>query len=368
MNSETYHNFAFISYSHRDMAVAKWLQKNLEAFKLPTEIYNEIDAASRYLRPVFRDESDLNTGILSDELRKNLKRSKYLILICSSNSAKSKWVSDEAKAFVDMGRLEQIIPIVISDGEISEQGLFPQFLKEYFAEYPEKELLCINFNKSERNKTLIRIVSRMINVSFDSLWKRHIRQKRAKWATIAVTSALFSVFSYILAVPINITISSIPEKSNLPTGNDVIFNIDGGEYRIDFDNPHLDQITIFGYKRFSSVHIKASSKFFQPVDTQISPGFGLEQKIDIPLLRDDSFAVFSGTVYNINMTPLDGVAISISGKSTLTNSEGYFFISLPIELQRAELPITLSKDGYTTLQREDEVPGKKLKYIMRKCE
>lgn len=73
-------SFAFISYSHRDLFVAKWLQKRLERFKLPTEIHNDIDAKSRYLRPVFRDQSDLNTGILGDELRKNLEESKYLIL------------------------------------------------------------------------------------------------------------------------------------------------------------------------------------------------------------------------------------------------------------------------------------------------
>ena len=61
--------YAFISYSHRDMAVAKWLQKNLEAFMLPTEVHNDIEANSRYLRPIFRDQSDLNTGILREVFR-----------------------------------------------------------------------------------------------------------------------------------------------------------------------------------------------------------------------------------------------------------------------------------------------------------
>ncbi len=366
MNSETYHNFAFISYSHQDMAVAKWLQKKLEAFKLPTKIYNDIDASSRYLRPIFRDESDLNTGILSDELRKNLIESKYLILICSPNSAKSQWVSDEAKAFVEMGRLEQIIPIVISDGKISERELFPQFLKFYFTEHPEKELLGVNYNISKKDKTLIRIVSRILNVSFDSLWKRHLRQKRVKWTSTAITSTLISILTYILAIPINLSISATPETSNLPTGNDIIFNLDDAEYRTDFDSPHLEEIIIPGYKRFSVVHINASSKFFQPIDTQISPGFGLKQTISIQLHRDDSFAIFSGMVYNADMAPLDSVLISIVGKNTFTNSNGYFFISLPIELQRAELTITLSKEGYTTLKRDDEVPGDNLKYILHK--
>lgn len=49
--NNSYTTYAFISYSHRDMAVAKWLQKNLEAFKLPTEVHNDIEAKRRYLSP-----------------------------------------------------------------------------------------------------------------------------------------------------------------------------------------------------------------------------------------------------------------------------------------------------------------------------
>lgn len=144
INSANYTKYAFLSYSHRDIALAKWLQKKLEGFRLPTEVHNDIEAKNRYLRPIFRDQSDLNTGILGDELRHQLEESKFLILICSVHSAKSEWVSDESKAFVEMGRLDRIIPVMISDGNTDERELFPKYLRDFFKKCPDKELLGID--------------------------------------------------------------------------------------------------------------------------------------------------------------------------------------------------------------------------------
>ncbi|MDE6023433.1 MAG: toll/interleukin-1 receptor domain-containing protein, partial [Muribaculaceae bacterium] len=220
-----YNNFAFISYSHCDMAVAKWLQNNLESFKLPTEVYNDIEAKNRYLRPIFRDQSDLNTGILGDELRKHLEESKFLILICSKNSAQSSWVSDEAKAFVKMGRLDRIIPVILPDGSINERELFPEYLREYFAKNPDKELLGINIGEIGKEKALMRVVSKMLNVSFDSLWKRHQRQKRIRIASITCGAVLLAVLTYLFAIPVNVNVAIAPQQADLPAGEDVTLTI-----------------------------------------------------------------------------------------------------------------------------------------------
>ena len=69
--------YAFISYNHKDAKWAKWLQEKLESYKLPADIHNEFEN-SRYLRPVFRDKTDLNTGVLANELRKELEESKMV--------------------------------------------------------------------------------------------------------------------------------------------------------------------------------------------------------------------------------------------------------------------------------------------------
>ena len=91
---ETPSNFVFISYSHKDVKWAKWLQRKLEWYRLPTEAHNEL-SDSRYIRPVFRDRDTLTSGILNDSLRAHLEASRYLVVICSPNSVKSEWVNNE---------------------------------------------------------------------------------------------------------------------------------------------------------------------------------------------------------------------------------------------------------------------------------
>lgn len=362
----SYRNFAFISYSHRDMAVAKWLQKKLERFKLPTEIHNEIDANSRYLRPVFRDQSDLNTGVLGDELRKHLEESKYLILICSKSSAQSQWVSDEAKAFVEMERLDRIIPVIIPDGDTNERELFPIYLREYFEKNPDKELLGVNIGEVGKEKALIRVVSRMLNVSFDSLWKRHQRHKRLQIFSCSVAAAIALLATYLFAIPVTVHVSIDPQSSNLPTPGDITINVNGGEYTSSVGNPSFDDIRLPGYKRFSDIKINAGAQFFMPIDTTITTGFGLRRDIKLGMMRDDSFAIFKGTVYDDDMNPLPGVEVSLAGFSATTTSTGGFSITLPLEMQCIEQSITLTKEGFTSIVREDETPGTDLKFIMHK--
>lgn len=362
----SYTTYAFISYSHRDMAFAKWLQKHLEAFRLPTEVHNDIESKNRYLRPIFRDQSDLNTGILGDELRRHLEESKYLILICSKSSAQSAWVSDEAKAFVEMGRLDRIIPVIIPDDATPERELFPQFLRGYFRQHPDKELLGVNIGEVGKEKALIRVVSRMLGVSFDSLWKRHQRQKRIRILTASVSAVVALAAAYLFAVPVSVTVDVSMQKADLPVGEDVRLNVNGGDYSAPTAAPRFDRISIPGYRRFSDVSICAQSKFFIPVDTIVPVGFGLSRKVSIDLRRDDTFATYAGTVYDSEMDPLEGVSVTIGSHIALSDAEGHFSITLPLSEQRVELPIVLDKTGYISIFREDETPGRDLKFIMHR--
>ncbi len=83
--------FAFISYRHTDIKAAKRLQFLLESYNLPTMIQKMKPEAPKRFK-VFRDADELTSGVLSDELHHKLDESKYLIVICSPNSAQSKYV------------------------------------------------------------------------------------------------------------------------------------------------------------------------------------------------------------------------------------------------------------------------------------
>jgi len=65
MQTETYKYQAFISYSHRDKAFAKWLHKRIENYKIPKSLREKYPNLPKDLkRSLFRDE---------EELPKNLK-------------------------------------------------------------------------------------------------------------------------------------------------------------------------------------------------------------------------------------------------------------------------------------------------------
>lgn len=363
---DTYRNYAFISYCHRDMAVAKWLQRRLERFKLPTEIHNEIDAKSRYLRPVFRDQSDLDAGILGDELRKHLEESKYLIVVCSSHSARSRWVSQEAEAFVEMGRIDRIIPVIVPGGDAAGRDLFPASLREYFVQHPDRELLGVCLGESGKEKGLLRVVSRMLDVSFDSLWQRHKRQKRLKVVSWAVSAMAALLAAYIFAIPVAVQVSVELARPDLPVSGDIAISIDGGKYACSPVHGGVEDVRLPGYKRLGDMRLAARARFFVPVDTLVSVGFGLRRGVCVSLKRDDSFAVFGGKVYDDMLTPLAGVDVSVMGMSSTTDSTGRFEIILPLSLQQAEQAISLHKAGYKPIVREDEPPGTGLRFIMHK--
>lgn len=67
------------------------------------------------MSPVFIDKSNLiKIESLKDALQDNLENLKYLILICSPNSAKSEYVNDEVEYFIKNGRLGSIVPVIIA--------------------------------------------------------------------------------------------------------------------------------------------------------------------------------------------------------------------------------------------------------------
>lgn len=117
MEKESFKYFAFISYSHKDKKTAKRLQRRLESYHLPASVQKSYPELPKKLSPIFIDESNLVAkGTLKTALQANLDSSKYLIVICSPNSAKSEYVNDEVDYFIKSGRAEQIIPLIV-DGE-----------------------------------------------------------------------------------------------------------------------------------------------------------------------------------------------------------------------------------------------------------
>ena len=189
--------FAFISYKREDEKWAKWLQKKLESYKLPAIVRKESPGLPKYIRPIFRDGTDLSGGVLADKLRQELLRSKYLIVICSPNATKSQWVNKEAKTFIDEGRLEQIIPFIVDGTPHASEPTKECFPKALLDIPSEKELLGINVQEVGRNMAFIRLVATMLGIRFDALWQRHRRgliRQRIIYGCIGILFCILGLF------------------------------------------------------------------------------------------------------------------------------------------------------------------------------
>lgn len=177
---QKYEYFAFISYKREDERWAKWLQRKLEYYKLPSSVKQERPELPDQIRPVFRDKSELSGGLLAEVIKKGLENSKYLIVICSPRSAQSPWVCKEVQEFIDSGREEYIIPFIVSgtpNSQIPKEECFPEGLRKLAN---TKEILAINIHEMGRNAAIVKVVAHMFNLKFDMLWQRYLRDKRIK--------------------------------------------------------------------------------------------------------------------------------------------------------------------------------------------
>src|SRR4030095_13941762 len=86
---------AFLSYSHRDAAWAKWLHGALERYRIDTYLVGRQTATGAVpttLRPIFRDRDDFSAGhSLTEQTLAALEASQFLIVLCSPDAARSKY-------------------------------------------------------------------------------------------------------------------------------------------------------------------------------------------------------------------------------------------------------------------------------------
>ena len=203
---EEYRYYAFISYKREDERWARWLQDRIETYRLPSVIRkSRSDLPQGKIRPkCFLDTSDLSgdgdVASVIGSLKKELRASRYLIIICSPKSAKSGWVRDEIETFRELGRWNRIIPFIV-DGEpnanASEKECFSEALRSPVREAKEKELLGISVKQDGKTKAFVRVVARMLGLPFDDLWDRHRRRSRQNSMMVCLVAMLFlSIFCF----------------------------------------------------------------------------------------------------------------------------------------------------------------------------
>ena len=107
---------AFISYSHRDKALATRIHRAIESYRVPTKLAGTttpVGTVPRRLTPIFRDRDELPASAdLGGELSEALRRSMFLIVVCTAASAKSHWVDQEVLQFKQMHGDTRVLAVI----------------------------------------------------------------------------------------------------------------------------------------------------------------------------------------------------------------------------------------------------------------
>lgn len=211
--------YAFISYSHEDEEYAKRIQKKLTEYKLPSVIRKANPLLPDNVRPIFRDATNLTTGMLQGTLNSELEHSKFLIVLCSPNSAKPNdenkhWVNKEVQHFIDLERAEFIIPVIVGGEPHATNPEEECFCPALLSLSGGDELLGIDIRKNPKKKIafgksikrklgipdeddleekgIVHIVAKMLGLDIDDLWDWNKKaQKRKAYEKLFSAAAVF---------------------------------------------------------------------------------------------------------------------------------------------------------------------------------
>lgn len=204
------HYRAFISYSHSDQKVARWLHRAIENYRVPSPLVGtqgEAGTIPRRLGKVFRDEEELaGAAQLGPQLEDPLRASDALIVICSPKAAASRWVDHEIRFFK---RIHPDRPVlaVIAEGEPSgAQSCFPESL--LYGVTPKGEIdraapmepLAPDLQKSDNATVKLKLIAGLLGVRYDDLARRELRRARRQMAlVIGLTATVIVALSGLTA-------------------------------------------------------------------------------------------------------------------------------------------------------------------------
>ena len=198
--------WAFLSYSHTDSADADWLHKAIERFAVPRGLVGRVTASGavpKSLSPIFRDRHELAASSdLGQTIREALKRSRYLIVLCSPAAAASRWVNEEILAFKRLhGEGRVLAAIVAGEPWASEMAgreaeeCFPPALRERFdrrgqATGKRAEPIAADLRKGRdgREAGKLKLVAGMLGLGLDDLVRREAQRRSKRLTYIAAAS------------------------------------------------------------------------------------------------------------------------------------------------------------------------------------
>ena len=355
--------FAFISYSSKDTAWGKKLQKKLEHYRMPATLCHERGWKRKPMDPVFFAPTDIQPGGLTEEIQERLRTSQHLIVICSPNSAQSEWVGKEIAFFHSLGRTKNIHFFIV-EGTPHGSSKETQCINPIVKELGLPEILGANIHEKiyrwpwlNKERAYVQLISKLLGVEYDAIWQRHKRlmvRKAILWAigTMAVITAMLGIWkaNQNFDTEIRLNEASI-HNTNLPPLKDAVVTlylnnetktdtIRSSDTCIVFSNiPHryLNKEVKFciSYPAFNITDYRHPF-----LDTTII--IALAPKMTLDIHRDEHYyGDVRFLLFNPNTeTYQSGVNVIIAGIEATSDSNGRVSVFVPLEQQQEKYTIT----------------------------
>lgn len=340
--------FAFISYNAKDTEWGKRVQRKLEHYRIPATLCNERGWKRTPIRPVFFAPTDIQPGGLSDELQERLKASRNLIVICSPNSARSEWVGKEIEFFHGLGRTRNIHFFIV-DGTPHSGNPDTECFNPIIDKLELPEILGANIHEKvygwswlNKERAYVQLVSKLLGVEFDAIWKRHKRQLISQailWAlgALLVLGALVTV--WMLNQPFDSTVKlneASVHNSQLPPLHDAIVTMTlENETKAD-TLVAIDDKALFTNipHRFLDQQVKMtfSAPDYVPLDTTLM----LTRDVSLNIYRDPT--VYGNVRFGLwdpaSETFIPRSTVEVDGHQATSDANGQVVLFIPLEQQR----------------------------------
>lgn len=364
--------FAFISYSSKDTAWGKKLQKKLEGYRMPATLCNEHGWKRKPMDPVFFAPTDIQPGGLTEEIQERLRASHHLIVICSPNSAQSEWVGREIAYFHSLGSTNNIHFFIVEGsphGNNKETQCFNPIIKELGL----PEILGANIHEKiyrwpwlNKERAYVQLISKLLGVEFDAIWQRHKRlmvRKALLWTigAIAIIATMFGIWkaNQNFDTEIRLNEASV-HNNNLPPLKDAIVTL-----RLDNETKSdticsLDTCIVFSNIPHRYLNKKVMFSVSCPTFRDTTMTIALTPNMTLDICRDEHYyGDVSFLIKDRAENHLKGVKVNIVGIEATSDSTGRVSVFVPLEQQREYYIVTcafpLENDKVTMPHGETDV-------------
>ena len=351
--SQEFKYFAFISYNSKDVKWGSRLQRKLEGYRMSATLCSEKGWSRRPLKPIFFAPTDIQPNDLTEELKARLRASRHLIVVCSPNSAQSEWVGKEIAYFHSLGRKSDIHFFIV-DGVPNSNDPATECFNPVIKSLGLDGVLGANINERNyswrylnRQRAYVQLITKLLGIEFDTIWKRHKRQLIRMWAAyiialIAVVATVTWSWSAHRPITVNVALEErSPANNNLPQLSDaevtLILKDDVRRIRLhsidevaQFTNIPKNLLGGEATLQFEDFPDAPECRDYLPTEVSVT----LTEEIRLPIFRDTvKYGLLRARVLNSENRPMSNYTLEIAGMTITTNERGYIDTLIPFANQ-----------------------------------